>query len=81
MLVTDSPAAPAAKHATEVLICADDAPGRFPTAVTGIFLVELLAATLLERNPDGIGRRLDDAERAWGRFGTYGAEQGEPDGS
>ncbi len=74
VLVTDSPAAPAAKHATEVLVCADDTPGRFPTAVTGIFLVELMAATLLERNPDGIGRRLDDAERAWGRFGTYGAE-------
>ena len=71
VLVTDSPAAPAAKHATETLVCADDSPARFPTAVTGVFLVELLAATLLERNPEGIGRRLDDAERAWGRFGTY----------
>ena len=71
VLVTDSPAAPAAKHATETLVCADESPARFPTAVTGIFLVELLAATLLERNPEGIGRRLDDAERAWGRFGTY----------
>ena len=79
VLVTDSPAAPAAKHATEVLVCADDTPGRFPTAVTGIFLVELLAATLLERNPDSIGRRLDDAERAWGRFGTYGTETAEGD--
>lgn len=76
VLVTDSPAAPAARHATETLVCADDAPARFPTAVTGIFLVELLAATLLERNPEGIGRRLDDAERAWGRFGTY---DGDPD--
>ena len=71
VLVTDSPAAPAAKHATETLVCADDSPARFPTAVTGVFLVELLAATLLDRNPEGIGRRLDDAERAWGRFGTY----------
>ncbi|MGI9117671.1 MAG: MurR/RpiR family transcriptional regulator [Gaiellales bacterium] len=78
VLVTDSTAAPAAKHATETLVCADDAPAPFPTAVTGIFLVELLAATLLERNPDGIGRRLDDAERAWGRFGTYGSDA--PDG-
>ena len=42
--------------------------------MTGIFLVELLAATLLERNPASIGRRLDDAERIWGRFGTYGGE-------
>jgi DNA-binding MurR/RpiR family transcriptional regulator len=74
VLVTDSPAAPAAKYATETLICADDSPAPFPTAVTGIFLVELLAATLLERNPSSIGRRLDDAERIWGRFGTYGGE-------
>lgn len=79
VLVTDSPAAPAARHATEVLVCADDSPAPFPTAVTGIFLVELLAATLLERNPSSIGRRLDDAERIWGRFGTYGAEVGDPD--
>ena len=79
VLVTDSPAAPAAKHATETLVCADDAPAPFPTAVTGIFLVELLAATLLERNPDSIGRRRDDAERAWGRFGTYGSETGDTD--
>lgn len=79
VLVTDSPAAPAAKHATETLVCAGDSPGRFPTAVTGIFLVELLAATLLERNPESIGRRLDDAERAWGRFGTYGSETGDTD--
>lgn len=79
VLVTDSSAAPAARHATEVLICADDSPAPFPTAVTGIFLVELLAATLLERNPSSIGRRLDDAERIWGRFGTYGAEAGDPD--
>ncbi len=78
VLVTDSPAAPAARYATEVLLCADDSPAPFPTAVTGIFLVELLAATLLERNPSSIGRRLDDAERIWGRFGTYGTE---PDGS
>jgi DNA-binding MurR/RpiR family transcriptional regulator len=79
VLVTDSPAAPAAKHATETLVCADDAPAPFPTAVTGIFLVELLAATLLERNPDSIGRRRDDAERAWGRFGTYGADVADTD--
>lgn len=79
VLVTDSPAAPAARHATEVLVCADDSPAPFPTAVTGIFLVELLAATLLERNPSSIGRRLDDAERIWGRFGTYGSEGGEAD--
>ena len=79
VLVTDSPAAPAARYATEVLVCAVDSPAPFPTAVTGIFLVELLAATLLERNPSSIGRRLDDAERIWGRFGTYGAEAGEPD--
>jgi DNA-binding MurR/RpiR family transcriptional regulator len=79
VLVTDSPAAPAAKHATETLVCADDAPAPFPTAVTGIFLVELLAATLLERNPDSIGRRRDDAERAWGRFGTYGADVADVD--
>ncbi len=72
ILVTDSPAAPAAKFATEVLICADDTPAPFPTAVTSIFLVEVLAATLLERNPSSIGRRLDDAERIWDRFGTYG---------
>ena len=77
VLVTDSPAAPAAKHATETLVCADDSPARFPTAVTAVFLVELLAATLLDRNPEGIGRRLDDAERAWGRFGTYDADADE----
>ncbi len=74
ILVTDSPAAPAAKFATEVLICADDTPAPFPTAVTGIFLVEVLAATLLERNPSSIGRRLDDAERIWNRFGTYDSD-------
>ncbi len=74
ILVTDSPAAPAAKFATEVLICADDTPAPFPTAVTGIFLVEVLAATLLERNPSSIGRRLDDAERIWDRFGTYDSD-------
>ncbi len=74
ILVTDSPAAPAAKFATEVLICADDTPAPFPTAVTGIFLVEVLAATLLERNPSSIGRRLEDAERIWDRFGTYDSD-------
>lgn len=74
VLVTDSPAAPAARHAAETLVCADESPGRFPTAATPIFLVELLAATLLERSPETIGRRLDDAERAWGRFGTYGED-------
>ena len=74
VLVTDSPVAPAAKYASEVLVCADDSPAPFPTAVTGIFIVELLAATLLERNPSSIGRRLGDAERIWGRFGTYGTD-------
>ena len=74
ILITDSPAAAAARHATEVLVCADDSPARFPTATTPIFLVELLAAALLQRNPENIGRRLDDAERAWGRFGTYGED-------
>jgi DNA-binding MurR/RpiR family transcriptional regulator len=78
VLITDSPSAPAAQHATEVLVCADDAPAPFPTATTAVFLVELLAATLLERNPSSVGRRLDDAERIWGRFGTYGTES-EPD--
>ena len=79
VLVTDSPAAPAAKHATETLVCANDTPGTFPTAVTAVFLVELLAGTLLERDPAGIGRRLDDAERIWGRFGTYGGEPADQD--
>jgi DNA-binding MurR/RpiR family transcriptional regulator len=79
VLITDSPAAPAAKHAAEVLVCADDSPAPFPTIVTGIFLVELLAATLLERNPSSIGRRLEDAERIWGRFGTYGSDSPDVD--
>ncbi len=74
VLITDSPAAPATKHATEVLVCAADSPGPFPTATTAVFTVELLAATLLARDPDGAGRRLEDAERIWGRFGTYGPE-------
>ena len=35
-------------------------------------MLEVLAATLLERNPQTAGRRLGDAERVWRRFGTYG---------
>lgn len=73
VLITDSPNAPAARHATETLVCADASPGPFPTIATGIFLVEVLAATLYERNPEAIQRRLDEAERIWSRFGTYGA--------
>lgn len=73
VLITDSPNAPAARHATETLVCADASPGPFPTIATGIFLVEVLAATLYERNPGAIQRRLDEAERIWSRFGTYGA--------
>lgn len=77
VLITDSPNAPAARHATETLVCADASPGPFPTIATGIFLVEVLAATLYERNPEAIQRRLDEAQRIWTRFGTYGAV---PDG-
>lgn len=79
VLVTDSPSAPAQRYATETLVCADASPGPFPTIATGIFLVELLAATLYERNPDSIQRRLEDAERIWSRFGTYAGGDGEPD--
>jgi DNA-binding MurR/RpiR family transcriptional regulator len=71
VIVTDSRAAPAAARATEVLLCADDAPGPFPTAVPGLFLLEVLVASLVERNPARADRRRGDAERVWGRFGTY----------
>lgn len=71
VLLTDSPAAPAAARASEVIVCPTDAPGPFPTAVTGMFLLEVLVASVVERNPQTTGRRLRDAERTWGRFGTY----------
>jgi len=71
VLVTDSRGAPAAARATEVLLCTDDAPAPFPTAVPGVFLLEVLAAALVERNPARADRRRVDAERVWGRFGTY----------
>jgi DNA-binding MurR/RpiR family transcriptional regulator len=71
VLVTDSRGAPAAARATEVLVCADDTPGPFPTAVPGVFLLEVLARALVDRNPARAERRRGDAERVWGRFGTY----------
>jgi DNA-binding MurR/RpiR family transcriptional regulator len=71
VLVTDSRSAPAAVRATEVLLCTGDAPAPFPTAVPGVFLLEVLAAALVERNPARADRRRVDAERVWGRFGTY----------
>lgn len=71
VLVTDSAGAPAAAHATEVLVCAAESPAPIRSLVSGIFMVEALAALLLERNPQTAGRRLADAERLWGRFGTY----------
>jgi DNA-binding MurR/RpiR family transcriptional regulator len=73
VLLTDSTAAPAAARATETLVCANDSPAPFFTVATGVFMLEVLAATLLERNPQTAGRRLGDAERVWGRFGTYGS--------
>jgi DNA-binding MurR/RpiR family transcriptional regulator len=73
VLLTDSTAAPAAARATETLVCADESPAPFYTVTTGVFMLEVLAATLLERNPQTAGRRLGDAERVWGRFGTYGS--------
>jgi DNA-binding MurR/RpiR family transcriptional regulator len=71
VLVTDSASAPAAARATETIVCANDAPQPFPTAVTGIFLLEVLVAAVVERNPATAARRLGDAQRVWGRFGTY----------
>ncbi len=71
VLVTDSPAAPAAEYAQVVLQCADDAPTPFPTAVPGVFLLEGLVAALVERDPERARRRRGEAERVWGRFGTY----------
>ena len=71
VLVTDSRDAPAARHATELLLCADEAPAPFPPAVPGVFLLEVLVSALVERNPDRAERRRGDAERVWGRFGTY----------
>jgi DNA-binding MurR/RpiR family transcriptional regulator len=71
VVVTDSRGAPAAERATEVLICADESPAPFPTAVPGVFLLEVLVAALVERNPARADRRRGDAERVWGRFGTY----------
>jgi DNA-binding MurR/RpiR family transcriptional regulator len=71
VVVTDSRTAPAAARATELLVCSDDAPGPFPTAVPGVFLLEVLANALVDRNPERAQRRRGDAERVWGRFGTY----------
>ncbi len=71
VLLTDSPAAPAAARATETLVCPNDAARPFPTAVTGMFMLEVLVAALVERNPQTTARRLGDAQRVWGRFGTY----------
>ena len=71
VVVTDSRTAPAAARATEVLVCSDDTPGPFPTAVPGVFLLEVLANALVARNPERAERRRGDAERVWGRFGTY----------
>jgi DNA-binding MurR/RpiR family transcriptional regulator len=71
VVVTDSRTAPAAARATELLVCSDDAPGPFPTAVPGVFLLEVLANALVDRNPERAARRRVDAERVWGRFGTY----------
>ena len=71
VLVTDSAGAPAAAHATEVLVCSAESPVPLRSMVAGVFMVEALAALLLERNPHTAGRRLADAERLWGRFGTY----------
>jgi len=55
----------------KLLVCSDDAPGPFPTAVPGVFLLEVLANALVDRNPERAARRRGDAERVWGRFGTY----------
>jgi DNA-binding MurR/RpiR family transcriptional regulator len=72
VLVTDSASAPGATSAEVLLLCPSDAGDRrLPTATSAVFMIELLALTLLERNPQTAGRRLDDAERVWDRFGTY----------
>lgn len=71
VLLTDSPAAPAAARATEILVCPNDAARPFPTAVTGMFMTEVLVAAITERNPQTTARRMGDAQRVWGRFGTY----------
>ena len=72
VLVTDSVSAPGATSAEVLLLCPSEAEERrLPTATSAVFMIELLALTLLERNPQTAGRRLDDAERVWGRFGTY----------
>jgi DNA-binding MurR/RpiR family transcriptional regulator len=71
VLLTDSPSAPAAARATETLVCPNDAGRPFPTAVTGMFMLEVLVGAIVERNPQTTARRMGDAQRVWGRFGTY----------
>lgn len=72
ILVTDSSSAPGASSSEVLLLCPSESEARrLPTATSAVFMIELLAEAILERNPRTAGRRLDDAERVWGRFGTY----------
>ena len=72
VVVADWRTAPAAARATEVLVCSDDTPGPLPTAVPGVFLLEVLANALVARNPERAERGRGDAPSvSRGRFGTY----------
>jgi DNA-binding MurR/RpiR family transcriptional regulator len=69
VLISDDSLGPSARLADHVLLCAPDSPGPFASAVSGMFVVEAVAAGVAERVSDE-GRQAA-ARALWGRFGTY----------
>ena len=69
VLISDDALGPNARLADHVLVCAVDSPGPFASAVSGLFVVETVAAAVAERVSDE-GRQAS-ARALWGRFGTY----------
>jgi DNA-binding MurR/RpiR family transcriptional regulator len=69
VLISDDALGANARLADHVLVCAVDSPGPFASAVSGLFVVEAVAAAVAERVSDE-GRQAA-ARALWGRFGTY----------
>jgi DNA-binding MurR/RpiR family transcriptional regulator len=74
VLLTDDHMAPAAAHATHVLVCRPAPSHGFESMAPAVVVLEALAADVAVRVGRRGGRRMDAAEQLWRQFGTYGDE-------
>jgi DNA-binding MurR/RpiR family transcriptional regulator len=69
--ITDSMAAPIARHADVTLRFSTDSPSFFPSVAAAVAMVEALAATMLARSGPAAAARVRDTELELKAFGAY----------